>query len=222
MEKQRLKNSPAAMSLKNYNAFLFDLDGTIWDSENAFVEALKPVLEEALCKSVQKELIHERLRENSPIGVMKDFNVYSFNRFWREYKQNYESVTLFFDNTENVFKSLKERGVTLGIVTSLKKSVSLDLLHKFHLFELMSVIITPSETTARKPSPIPLLKALSSLQITSEEAIYVGNNDIDIMAAKRARCSSGLATWGVRSPISENPDFVFNKMEDLLSLIEAD
>lgn len=210
------------MSLGNYKAFLFDLDGTIWDSEEAFTETLKKVLEKALGKPVQKEIIRKKLRVDSPIGVMKSFNVFSFDRFWREYKGNYSLVRLFFDNTEIVFNRLLEKGAKLGIVTSLKKSISVDLLCRFNLSKLMSVIITPSETSARKPSPKPLLKALSFLRLNGDKAIYIGNSDIDIIAARGAGCCSGLVTWGARNPTAEKPDFTFHRIEDLLALCERD
>lgn len=210
------------MSLGNYKVFLFDLDGTIWDSEKAFTETLKTVLEKALCKPVQREIIRKKLRVNSPVGVMKEFNVFSSSSFWREYKRNFGLVRLFFDNTEIVFNRLLKKGVKLGVVTSLKKSISVGLLRRFDLFELMSVIITPSDTSARKPSPKPLLKALGFLRLTGDKAIYIGNSDIDIIAARRAGCSSGLATWGVKNPTIEKPDFVFARMEDLIALCESD
>ena len=206
------------MSLGNYKAFLFDLDGTIWDSENAFTETLKIVLEKAFRKPVQREIIRKKLRVNSPVGVMKDFNVFSFNSFWREYKRNYGLVTLFFDNTKTVFNILLKKGVKLGVVTSLKKSISVDLLDKFDLLELMAVIITPSDTSARKPSPIPILKALSFLELSGDRAIYIGNNDLDIIAARRAGCSSGLATWGTKKSTMEKPDHTFARMKDLTTL----
>ena len=208
------------MSLGNYKAFLFDLDGTIWDSENAFTETLKTVLEKALSKPVQTGIIRKKLRAKSPIGIMKDFCVFSFNSFWREYKRNYGSVTLFFDDTKIVFNRLLEKGVKLGVVTSLKKSISVDLLRNFDLFELMAVIITPSETSARKPSPTPILKALSFLELPGDKAIYIGNNDLDIIAARRAGCSSGLATWGMKKPTIEKPDHTLARMKDLIALCE--
>jgi HAD superfamily hydrolase (TIGR01549 family) len=204
------------MSLGKYNGILFDLDGTIWDSENAFVETLKKVLEQASGKAVQKATIRRKLRKSTPIGVMKEFDFSSHNYFWNEYERNYHLVRLFFGNTKTVLKRLLRKRIKLGVVTSLKKKVALDLLRRFGLLALMEVIITPSDTRARKPSPVPVLKALNILQLEGDMVIYVGNSDLDIIAAREAGCSSGLAKWGAKQPILEKPCYVFCTLEELL------
>ena len=64
-----------AVSLVSYSAFLFDLDGTIWDSENAFITALKPVLEEAVCENIKRELIQEKMKVSSLILLLSLDNI---------------------------------------------------------------------------------------------------------------------------------------------------
>lgn len=208
------------MILMDCQAFLFDLDGTLWDSENAFIETLGTVLKAVLKKPVQKETIASKLAVSSPIEVMKSFDVFSSAIFWKEYKRNYSLVNLYFDNTKTILEKLAKKGKRLGVVTSLKRSASLDLLDKFGLLNLMHVIITPSETSARKPSPIPISKALGLLRQTAKKAIYVGNTDFDIISAKKAGCIAGLAVWGSKMQTVLHPDFKFNRLEDILALCE--
>lgn len=205
-----------AMSLGKYDALLFDLDGTLWDSEDAFVETLKSILEKTSDKVIQRGAIRRKLRKNTPLGVIKEFSVFSYSSFWREYKNNYHLVRLFFDNTQTVLQELLKRGKRLGVVTSLKKPVAMDLLRRFALIKPMSVIITPSDTRARKPSPVPIQKALASLRMKENKVLYIGNSDFDIIAAREAGCSSGLAKWGAKQPILEKPHYVFCTIEELL------
>lgn len=109
----------------------------------------------------------------------------------------------------------------LGIVTSLKKNIAQDLLAKFDLSMFFSAMITPSDTTARKPSPKPISLAIERLELTAHEVIYIGDKEIDILAAKNAGCKSGLAKWGNKVKIATVPDYRFKRLHDIIALCEG-
>lgn len=203
--------------LREFEFVLFDLDGTLWDSEKAFVETLRIILKESYGIRMQRRTIKRKLERINPIQLLKDFDIYSGNIFWREYKKNYFLVKLFFDNTGLILQELIKTGKKLGVVTSLRKSATIDLLTRFDLKTFMSIIITPSETRARKPSPIPIQKALNALRANCKKTIYIGDNDDDIIAAREAGCSSGLVGWGKKKPYFEKPDHVFFSIDELLN-----
>lgn len=203
-------------------AFLFDLDGTLWDSKAAILESLKETITLSKGKSIGEKETAKRLGAlDSPFEVLKSYGINRNYLFWKEYKKRYDLVVLFFDNTQAVLQDLANQGKKLGIVTSLKKTIALDLLNKFNLLSRFSVMITPSETSARKPSPKPILKAMCNLNLSKSEVIYIGDKDTDIVAAKRAGCYSGLANWGNGRKVSETPDYTFQEFKDLISLCDV-
>jgi phosphoglycolate phosphatase-like HAD superfamily hydrolase len=201
-----------------FSAVLFDLDGTLWDSEDALVETLFLILKESLAKAIRKQTIRNKLEESSPVQILYEFGISNHSRFWRLYKEHYNLIKLFFENSRRTLRKLGNNGAQLGIVTSLKRQIAIDLLKKFNLIDLMSVTITPSETRARKPSAIPLLKALEALCIDPVDALYVGNSSEDLLSALNAGCNSALATWGIRTEPSVDPDFYLVSLEDIIKI----
>jgi phosphoglycolate phosphatase-like HAD superfamily hydrolase len=52
------------------------------------------------------------------------------------------------------------------------------------------VIIDREDVQNHKPHPEPLLKALASLSTRADEAVYVGDTQIDFLAARNAKTRS--------------------------------
>jgi len=115
--------------------------------------------------------------------------------YWKFYKKNYLGIELFFGNTVDIFNRLLERKRSIGFITSLKKEFALALLEKFSLSNFAKVLITPSECRTPKPSPVPIIMALKKLHVRNDRAVYIGDQNTDIVAATRAGCKSGLAKW---------------------------
>lgn len=123
-------------------------------------------------------------------------------------------VTLYYENTKELLLRLGSNH-KVGIVTALKGQIARLLLRKFQLDDALDIVITPSETSARKPSPLPLILAMRKVGARPKETIYVGDQDTDILSARRAACVSGLAQWGQARIINEKPDFVFSSLEEV-------
>lgn len=201
--------------------FLFDLDGTIWDSKTAAIEAIRQTLLTEKGKRIKREILEELIKQGTPLDVLRLHGVYNYGLFWREYKKRYDLIVLFFDDTRYIFQRMINHKRKLGVVTSLKKNIAQDLLAKFNLSMFFSVMITPSDTTARKPSAKPISLAIERLGLTAPEVIYIGDKEIDILAARNAGCKSGLAKWGNGVKIATVPDYRFKRLHDVIVLCEG-
>lgn len=74
----------------------------------------------------------------------------------------------------------------LGIATGRFREGMNELFKQIPIKEFFETIVTYEDTVKHKPSPDPLLLALSEMQVKPEESIYVGDMDYDIEAAKSA------------------------------------
>lgn len=215
------EKEPNLHKLKNLRAIIFDLDGTIWDSRNAMISTLNSVLEEKgikIDKTKVKKMVHSL---ESPYTILKWCGISRTGLFWSRYKRNYSKIELFSESTKDLLSRIARSGKKLGVVTTLKGKVAFELLENFGLDSVFPVVISPSETRARKPSPIPIQRAMDQLKARREDTIYIGDNDVDIQAAKAARCFSGLAAWNRSISVSEQPDYIFTRFQDLL-LVSSD
>jgi HAD superfamily hydrolase (TIGR01549 family) len=201
--------------------FLFDLDGTIWDSEKVIVKTIFQAASEIDLDVSDNQIVKQFKNSTSPIAVLKHYCIPA-DLFWKFYRKNYLGIELFFGNTVDIFGTLLERKRSIGFITSLKKEFALVLLQKFNLSEFPKIIITPSECRTTKPSPAPINMALNHLCVENVQAMYIGDQNSDIVAAKRTGCKSGLAKWGMRKCVEQHPDYVFEKLSDVLPLSEED
>lgn len=195
--------------------FLFDLDGTIWDSRKAIIETLSDINEKYGGKLNLETFAKNSSDAGWPLKLLKKYGV-DLNLYWKSLRNHYSSVSLYFENTKDIFRKLLKCGKKIGTVTSLKKEVAIGLLEKFELSKYFSVRITPSEIHAKKPSSAPIIEAINRLGLKKFEVIYIGDQDVDIIAAKKAGCYFGFAGWTQTETVTEKPDYVFFNLEDLL------
>lgn len=201
-------------------AFLFDLDGTLWDSENAICRSLQSTISAETGISLDKRSIRKELRLcGSPMKVLKKYGIQNLNAYWKKYRENLGEICLFFENTHSVFNKLKHHRKLIGYVTSLKKEFAVSLLCQYSLDKYAKVLITPSECRVSKPNPHSILMATKALSVIENEAIYIGDQATDIQAAKRAGCKSGFASWGGLTIDTDQPDFIFRELRDLTAFL---
>ena len=79
---------------------------------------------------------------------------------------------------------LKNEGIKISVVTSSKKEYAVRLL-RHHGLEV-DVLVAYSDTRYHKPSPDPMLKALSLMSMGADEVINVGDRENDVIAGKVA------------------------------------
>ncbi len=221
VEKIKAKEFSVRKNLDKINTILFDLDGTLWNPYTAMKVSLINTLVKNNVKVRVKDIEKIRLSSESPISILKNYGINNYYSYWKEYEKNFDKINLYDDNAYKILKKLKNNNIKLGIVTHCKKSIAIKIMQKFKLNDFFPVLISPSETRARKPSAKPIFLALKKLSSLPQNTIYIGNEDNDLLSARNANCLSGHAAWNRHSEILVKPDFVFTRLQELL-LISGD
>lgn len=211
-------------------AIFFDLDGTIVDSKEAYLIALKTAWAKT-CKrkSVDGELVTEipkRLEQSLPIDdLLKDIDA---KKFLQEYLKAYYQATAMIakpmPDISDILRMLSNKAklalITMRYVT---KEKVIEELMKFDLAKYFQQIITALGTDDPKPSPEALIKCAKLLEVRMDECVVVGDSVADIRAGK----NGGARTIGVLSGIfsrqeleRENPDLILKSVKELPDLLE--
>ncbi len=82
---------------------------------------------------------------------------------------------------------------TLGIVSTRSREAALSFLNQYDLTRLFSILVTREDTQRLKPHPEPLYYAMERLELPAEACVMVGDTPVDIRAARRA----GMWSLGV-------------------------
>jgi phosphoglycolate phosphatase len=121
-----------------------------------------------------------------------------------------------------MLRELSRQGVKLAIVSNKVDSAVKELKDRY--FGDVDVAIGDREGLPRKPAPDSVLMALNELGSTIENAVYVGDSDVDIKTAGNAGLPCISVLWGFRDRkfLEENGADIFaEKPLDILHILEA-
>jgi phosphatidylglycerol:prolipoprotein diacylglycerol transferase len=225
--------------MTHYKAVLFDLDGTLIDSISVMIKETKKFSKES--------------KINIPIDKMRELFLFSWNlnkkkRFLDKVQMAYKvgrelglgrKDTVMFikkafsrygefrnkqhmvPGTVKTIKKLILQKVKVGVISSTHRRDVKNSLGDFR--ELFDVIICKEDQKQLKPSPEGILKACAKLKIKPAEAVYIGDLDDDIRAAKKAGAKSVFFTRTSKLldiPIRVKADYKIDKMEQLIKIVK--
>ncbi|MGD6832372.1 pyrophosphatase PpaX [Sutcliffiella halmapala] len=207
------------------NTLLFDLDGTLIDTNDLIIESFLHTLNHYYPDQYQREDIltflgpplydtfvkMDEARVEEMITHYRDFNLSKHDELVKEFEGVYDTVKL-----------LHEKGLKLGIVTTKMRGTVVMGLKLTGLDAFFDVVVCLDDVTNAKPDPEPIHLALQQLGSTPEEAIMVGDNYHDILAGKNAGTKTAAVSWtikGVEYLQQFEPDYVLTHMEDILPLV---
>jgi phosphoglycolate phosphatase-like HAD superfamily hydrolase len=91
---------------------------------------------------------------------------------------------------------LSERGIALAVVSNKIESAVISLCRQY--FEGIDIALGDREGRRKKPYPDALFEALRRLGLAPEEAVYIGDSEVDVETAKNAGMDCISVTWGFR------------------------
>ncbi|HEU5141448.1 MAG TPA: pyrophosphatase PpaX [Bacillales bacterium] len=207
------------------NTVLFDLDGTLINTNELIIASFSHTLEQYFPGQYAREDIVEFIGEpltesfqridpqrvDELVDVYRRHNIENHDRLVREYEGVHETV-----------KSLHQQGYKLGIVTTkMRKTVSMGM-KLAGLDKLIDTVVTFEDVRRAKPDPEPVNRALSLLGATAEHAIMVGDSPFDIEAGKNAGTYTAGVAWTIKGSDtlhSVGPDVMLESMPDLLDVL---
>ena len=207
-----------------FDPVVFDLDGTIVDTVELIVESFRYATSTVLGEVLPDELIiagvgrplYAQMESLSGEHAQALYDVY------REYNhRRHDELIRGYDGIEEVLDALKAAGRRTGIVTSKSRDTTGMAFRAIGLEDRFDVVVTATDTTEHKPSPVPLRLCLQRLGATAAGSIYVGDSPFDIQAGAAAGMTTAAVAWGVFGRdvlLAAGPDFWLDEPRQLLAL----
>jgi HAD superfamily hydrolase (TIGR01549 family) len=156
-------------------------------------------------------------------GISPDLS-HKIDKKFRESYPQYESYVGIFPEVKDVLKELKKKKIILGVASNIPTVFLRGHLRTFNIDEYFDIVTGQEDCDEQKPSPKPIICTLEKIGITPQEAIYVGDMEEDIIAAKRAnsvtvaivRDESYHPRWRLER---QEPDFIISNLRELLTLV---
>lgn len=208
----------------NVPNILFDLDGTLLDSEAKAVKVAKTVIPQYSGRPLTDDEL-AGLRGIAWVDVFakwfpgKEYEIYE--KCLKEWDSMDVKVELY-PGIGELFDTILSYDLKIGVVSSkARKYIEKDL-SLFSVLDKLSVIVGSDETELHKPNPEPLMEASRRLGMPSDSLIYVGDQPSDVWAAKSAGMLSAGALWGDgdHGLLSDaNPDYLLSTPEELVEKV---
>ncbi|PFD49322.1 HAD family hydrolase [Bacillus cereus] len=203
-------------------SLVFDVDGTILDTEKAILKSLQKVLKEELKEdyALQDLKFALGIPGKETLRKLKVQNIDVVHSKWAKSVLDFSHEVSVFEELESIIKELSLSKLKLGIVTSKTKKELIDEFEPFGLSGHFKHTICACDTDKHKPHPEPLLACLKQLDVPNNEAVFIGDSIYDMQCAKSAGVKFALALWGSKTREGfEKADYVLNTPKDILNLI---
>ncbi len=183
-------NAMLRQQKRKVKAVLFDLDGVIIDSHDAWFRIFNQTRKKFKLPEISAKEFDESVWggsvENDAKRYFKDVGEEELGRIYKNDFLGAKDNVKINPYAHFALKNLKEKGIKAGIVTNSYKKIANGILEHHGIKDSFDVIITGNDVENGKPAPDSILKACKILGIKPEEALYVGDTKIDIAAGKNA------------------------------------
>lgn len=203
-----------------YTQIVFDIDGTLIDTEQAvlcsFQDTVKeltgrtvPAAELAFCLGITGE---DALRRISVENVSAALDL------WIEKLYQCRHMMSVFEGIPELLKELRAREIKMGIVTSKTRVSFRNDFESFEIKKYFTTVVCADDTSEHKPMPGPLLKYMEVTKEPAGRLLYVGDSVYDRECAKGAGVDFAIAGWGSKGRVKE-AEYCLGSPLDLLALL---
>ena len=213
-------------------AVIFDLDGTLLNT----LDDLADSTNYALSRFGYPARTIEEVRQFVGNGVAKLIeraipegkNNPNFEKclaiFKENYAQNMYNKTAPYNGIIEMLSNLKSKGIKIAVVSNKFDLAVKELCKKyFEGFIDFAAGENEAQGIKKKPAPDTVISVLNEFNFASEDAVYVGDSDVDLETAKNSGMPCISVLWGFRDKefLAEHGAERYAKTaEDVLRFVE--
>jgi phosphoglycolate phosphatase len=218
-------------SLHGIRAVIFDFDGTLAFLNIDFSLMKERIFDLMRRYGIREETIQEKylleiidevyqiLWEKNPSGAEAFYQ--ESHHILHEVEMRAAEEGKLIPGTETTLKSLRKKGIKVGIVTRNCEEAVRKVFPDINDF--CDVFVSRNSVKKVKPHPDHLTFVIESLKISGEEGVMVGDHIIDIQAGKRVGMKTiGVLTGRIKKEEFEKAgaDYILREASEVLGLLE--
>ena len=192
-------------------AILFDMDGVLVDSIDAWWKSFNHALTNYDKKTVTRQFFFENLWGHDLFDNLKTMKLSEEVGFYcnKIYSEHIDEIRIY-DETVPTLEKLSN--FPKCIITNTPKNSALAVVEKFNLSTYFDFVLTTDDVKHGKPFPDIILKACEKINLNPIDVIVIGDTQSDIKAAHAA----GSKVIGMKI----DADFRVENLSEIFNLIE--
>jgi phosphoglycolate phosphatase len=183
-------------------ALIFDLDGTLIDSKRDLIRSVNAMLAEMGRETLHEDTISGYIGHGAPQLVGRalgsEASEGELERALKFFLGYYEDHKM--DSTcayPGVAEALEElRGFPMAILTNKPVRVSVRILEELGLAKYFRTIYGGNSFETKKPDPLGARKILREFGASPDEAILIGDSEVDVQTARNAGTLAAAVNYG--------------------------
>ena len=190
---------------RKISTIVFDLDGTLLNTLEDLADSTNYALRQyGFAERTLEEIrafvgngVRKLIERALPEGAENPLFNSVFSCFKSYYVDHCMEKTGLYAGIPEMLHELKSAGYHLAIVSN-KLQSGVDELYEHYFSDTVDVAVGERPELNRKPAPDMVLLALEKLGVSTDEAVYVGDSDVDVATARNSGLPCISVLWGFR------------------------
>jgi phosphoglycolate phosphatase-like HAD superfamily hydrolase len=198
-----------SLDTKRIKALCFDVDGTLSDTDDLYVQKVKRFFPHFLFKkpehAARRFIMWIEAPGNALLGLadtlgLDDEMVAVIN--WLSLHRKHSSKQfLLVPGVDELLKQLYGH-YPMSVVSARDENGTMAFLEQYDLVKYFDAVVTGLSAPHTKPYPDPILLAAKKMNVAPENCLMIGDTTVDMRAGK----SAGAQTVGVLCGFGEEPE----------------
>ena len=188
-----------------YKTYIFDLDGTLLDPlHDLWVSCNYALRENGMPERTLDEVrrfvgngVKKLMERAIPQGLDNPKFDVTYETFRKHYLVHSLDTTKPYSGIPELLANLKKHGKRIAVVSNKFYAATQELCRHF-FGDYVEVAIGERENIRKKPSPDTVDEAIRQLKVSREDAVYIGDSDVDVMTARNSNMPCISVLWGFR------------------------
>lgn len=212
------------------NTIIFDMDGTLLDTLDDLTDAVNAAMISCGFPIKTKEEIRllvgngvgKLITGAAPSGTPEEKLEKCLSCFKEYYTNHWQDKTIPYKGIKPLLTDLRNRGIKTAVISNKYEKAVLQLCEDYFP-DSFDTARGEREGVPRKPAPDAVWAILEELGSEKDQALYIGDSEVDMETAKNAGLTAVGVTWGFRDRqilLERGADYIIEQPEKLLELLD--
>ena len=218
------------MTPPNYSsvrALIFDLDGTLIDSQRDLIRSVNAMLREMGREELHEDTISGYIGHGAPQligralgdGSPEEDRQHALKFFLGYYEDHKMDTTCAYPGVPEALEELST--YPMAILTNKPVRISRRILDALGLAKYFSAVYGGNSFETKKPDPLGAQTILREFCAIPTEAILIGDSEVDIQTARNAGTLAAAVNYGfgTHDRVAHPADVYLDRLSDLVPLL---
>ena len=214
--------------MNEIKAIVFDLDGTLTDSKKNIYESIVAAFKDLNISETIKEeefgkYIGWHFQEIFDDLGIKNLDLTEFIEAYKSHYYKLLHLTKFYPTVPDTIKLLSEKGIKVCLLTTKAQDQADYIIDHFDLRKYFTYVMGRRPGVENKPSAEPLQILLNDINVNPQNAVMVGDTEMDINCGKNAGVKTVACEYGYRT-IEQlknlEPDYMITSLKQIINKLE--